>query len=135
VPVKFPRRLAGLNRAFFNPIQLTYAWLLPPWVVIRHRGRRSGRLYETPVNAYKHGDRLAVVVLYGENSDWVKNVLAGGAEVVRAGRTYELVDVRLVDPRDAADVAPLARMIGRASGKLLVGRLQGPRPGFGRRLT
>jgi predicted deacetylase len=46
-----------------------YAWLLPPWVIVCHRGRRSGRMHRTPVNAYKHDNTLAVVVLYGEESD------------------------------------------------------------------
>ena len=30
--------------------------------------------YRTPVNAYKRGRTLAVVILYGERSDWVKNL-------------------------------------------------------------
>src|SRR5207302_4707658 len=95
VPVKLSRRVARFNRAVNNPIQRQYAWLLPPWVIIVHRGRRSGRIYRTPVNAYKRGRTLAVVVLYGEESDWVRNVLAGGGQVVRRGRTYELVDPHL----------------------------------------
>jgi deazaflavin-dependent oxidoreductase (nitroreductase family) len=134
--VVLPRRLARLNRRFNNPIQLCYAWLLPPWVVICHRGRRSGRPYRTPVNAYLWGPtrrrRLAVVMLYGEESDWVKNVLAGGGEVVRAGRTYPLLSPRVTDPASANGVSPAARALGRISGKLLVAELGQPRPGFGR---
>jgi deazaflavin-dependent oxidoreductase (nitroreductase family) len=99
--------------------------------VLCHRGRRSGRLYRTPVNGYKRGRTLAVVVLYGEESDWVRNLLAGGGQVVRAGRTYELRDPRLVDPRDAHGASPLARRLGRFSQKLVVAELDGPRPGFG----
>src|SRR5438270_8809372 len=83
VPVKLSRRVARFNRAINNPIQRQYAWLLPPWVIIAHRGRRSGRLYRTPVNAYKRGRTLTAVILYGEGSDWVQNVLAGGGQVVR----------------------------------------------------
>jgi deazaflavin-dependent oxidoreductase (nitroreductase family) len=136
VPLKLSRRVARFNRAVNNPIQLRYAWLLPPWVVICHRGRRSGRLYRTPVNAYRRGRVLAVVILYGEESDWVQNVLAGGAQVVRAGRTYSLRDPRLVDPAAAdavsAGVPPIARRLGRLSGKLLVAELDGPVGGFGR---
>jgi deazaflavin-dependent oxidoreductase (nitroreductase family) len=132
VPVHLSRRVARFNRAINNPIQLTYAWLIPPWVVICHRGRRSGRPLRTPVNAYKRGRTLAVVILYGERSDWVQNVLAGGGEVVRAGRTYPLLDARVVAPGEARDVSPVARAVGRASGKLLVARLGEPRPGWGR---
>lgn len=132
MPVQLSRRVARFNRAVNNPLQLTYAWLIPPWVVICHRGRRSGRLYRTPVNAYKRGGTLAVVILYGERSDWVQNVLAGGAEVVRAGRTYRLFDARVVEPGQATEASPVARAVGRASGKLLLARLGEPRPGWGR---
>ena len=132
VPLQLSRRLARFNRAVNNPIQLTYAWLLPPWAVICHQGRRSGRSYRTPVNAYKRGRTLAVVVLYGEHSDWVQNVLAGGAEVVRGGKTYPLFDARLVGPEQAGDVSPIARAAGRLSGRLLVATLGEPRPRRGR---
>ena len=132
MPVQLSRRVARFNREVNNPVQLTYAWLLPPWAVICHHGRRSGRLYRTPVNAYRHGRNLAVVILYGERSDWVQNVLAGGGEVVRAGRTYPLTDPRVVPPGQAADVSLAARAAGRVSGKLLVARLGEPRHGWGR---
>ena len=127
--VKLSRRVARFNRAVNNPIQGQYAWLLPPWVVICHRGRKSGRLYRTPVNAYKRGSTLAIVVLYGEESDWVQNVLAGGGQVVRAGRTYELLNPRMVEA-DAAE--GVARAVGRLSGKVLLADLGDPEPGFGR---
>jgi deazaflavin-dependent oxidoreductase (nitroreductase family) len=133
LPVKLSRRLARFNRAITNPIQGSYAWLLAPWVVVCHRGRRTGRTYRTPVNAYRRGRVLAIVVLYGEESDWVRNVLAGEAQVVRAGRTYDLLRPHLL-ATDAADtsVPVMARMIGRLSGKLLVGELGEQHGGFGR---
>jgi deazaflavin-dependent oxidoreductase (nitroreductase family) len=131
VPIQLPRALARFNRAVTNPIQLRYAWLLPPWLVVCHTGRRSGRSYRTPVHAYRSGRTLAVLVLYGERSDWVQNVLAGGARVVRCGRTYELVAPRLVSPARARDVPAVARALGRLSGTLMVAELSGPAPGFG----
>jgi deazaflavin-dependent oxidoreductase (nitroreductase family) len=133
MPIQLSRRVARFNRRINNPIQRQYAWLLPPWVILVHRGRKSGRTYRTPVNAFKKGDLLAVVVLYGEGSDWVQNVLAGQAQVVRAGRTRELLEPRLVDPADPGVELPrAARRVGRVSGKVLVGRLGPPSAGFGR---
>jgi deazaflavin-dependent oxidoreductase (nitroreductase family) len=132
VQVEVPRSVARFNRVVTNPIQGCYAWLLPPWVVICHRGRRSGRLYRTPVIGFGRRRTLAIVVLYGERSDWVQNVLAGGAQVVRHGRTYELRDARLLDPEQAGAVSPVGRAIGRLSDKLLVAELGERRPGFGR---
>jgi hypothetical protein len=37
------RRVARSNRVVTNHVQRVYAWLVPPWAVILHRGRRSGR--------------------------------------------------------------------------------------------
>jgi deazaflavin-dependent oxidoreductase (nitroreductase family) len=132
LPLALPRRLARFNRTINNPLQLRYAWLLPPWAVICHTGRRSGRSYRTPVNAYRRGRTLAVVVLYGESSDWVQNVLAGGGRVVRAGRTYDLLDPRVVAPHEPVPLPALARVVGRLSQKLLVATLSPPEAGFGR---
>jgi deazaflavin-dependent oxidoreductase (nitroreductase family) len=127
VPPTLPRALARFNRAVTNPVQGVYAWALPPWVVICHRGRRSGRLYRTPVVARKQGRTLAIAVLYGEESDWTRNLLAaGGGQVVRAGRTYELIGPRLVSGRDGP--WPLRVM----AEKVLVAELGDPAPGFGR---
>ncbi len=115
MPVQLPRRLAAFNKVVTNPIQGTYAWLIPPWAVLIHDGRRSGRLYRTPVMARRHGEELSVPVLYGTRSDWVRNLLAAGSgRVVRCGRTYPLSDVRL-EP-----------------GPRLTARLGPPAPGFGR---
>jgi deazaflavin-dependent oxidoreductase (nitroreductase family) len=91
----------------------TWAWLLPPWAVIVHRGRRSGRRYRTPVFAVRSDGRLVVVPLYGEQSDWLRNVLAAGrGEVTRLGRTHPLTNPRLVEA-DRAGLGPLARLLAR----------------------
>jgi deazaflavin-dependent oxidoreductase (nitroreductase family) len=129
--MQLPRSVVRFNRAVNNPIQRQYAWLLPPWVIVAHRGRRSGRVYRTPVMAFRRGRTLAVVILYGTRSDWVRNVLAGDASVVRGGRTYPLLAPRVVGPDEPGLSAP-ARRFGRVSGSLLVAEL-GPRAaGFGR---
>jgi deazaflavin-dependent oxidoreductase (nitroreductase family) len=130
--IELSRGVARFNRAVTNPIQRQYAWLLAPWLIVCHRGRRSGRPYRTPVIAFLRGRTLAIVILYGERSDWVRNVLAGGAQVVRAGRTYELISPMVVDARDAVGISPAARVLGRLSEKLLVAQLGDPQPGWGR---
>ena len=129
--LKLGRSVAQFNRSVTNPIQGQFAWILLPWAVICHRGRRTGRLYRTPVNAYRRESTLAIVVLYGPESDWVRNVLAGGGQVVRAGRTHELLEPRLVDPH-VEPVPRLARPLGRLTGTVMVVRLGPARPGFGR---
>lgn len=60
--MKLSRRVARFNKTVNNRVQGLYAWLLPPWAVILHRGRRSGRSYRTPLLAFRRdrtvGDRL-----------------------------------------------------------------------------
>jgi deazaflavin-dependent oxidoreductase (nitroreductase family) len=59
--------------------------------VVRHVGRRSGRVYETPVVAAQHDDSFLIALPYGERTDWLKNILAkGSAAVVTNGHTYEV---------------------------------------------
>jgi deazaflavin-dependent oxidoreductase (nitroreductase family) len=78
------------NRAFMNKLQLRSAGR--PGVsasVIRHRGRRSGRTYETPVVPFASEDGFLISLPYGPNTDWLKNVLASGSAVlVTDGRTH-----------------------------------------------
>ncbi|MGI8411228.1 MAG: nitroreductase family deazaflavin-dependent oxidoreductase [Solirubrobacteraceae bacterium] len=134
MPLKLSRRVARFNRAVNNPIQGQWAWLLPPWAIICHHGRRTGRRHRTPVLAFKRGATLSVGILYGEESDWVRNLLAGGGEVVRGGRTFPLHDPRVVrmDATVTERLSPLARAYGRLSGIMLVAELGDPRPGYGR---
>jgi deazaflavin-dependent oxidoreductase (nitroreductase family) len=56
---------------------------------LRHRGRRSGRGYVTPVGARLAGDSLLIALTFGNQSDWVRNVLAaGGCEARLRGGDY-----------------------------------------------
>jgi hypothetical protein len=46
--------------------------------LLKHRGRRSGRVYETPLAAYPFGDGFILALAYGPDVDWCRNVLAAG---------------------------------------------------------
>ncbi|MFC5185184.1 nitroreductase family deazaflavin-dependent oxidoreductase [Actinomadura harenae] len=110
-----PRSLARFNRIVTNPLQGLWAPYLPPYAVIVHRGRKSGREYRTPVVAFRHGDQLVVGLPYGADSDWVRNVLAEGrAGVERLGRLRRLEDPRVVDADTPPDELPgMARRLVR----------------------
>lgn len=72
--------------------------------VVRHTGRRSGRIYGTPVVAAEHGDTFLVALPYGERTDWLNNVLASGkADIVTKGETYSV---------DRPEVVPMAEATG-----------------------
>jgi deazaflavin-dependent oxidoreductase (nitroreductase family) len=116
--------MARFNKRVTNPIQSRYAARIAPWIMLLHIGRTSGRPYRTPMWAWKRGDRLMIVILYGEQSNWVRNVLAAdGAEVIRAGRTYRLRNPRIENPAGRRDLSSVGRLLARVSGSALVAEL------------
>src|SRR3712207_5238353 len=113
-----PRWLPAVNRRFVNPVQRLWAPWLPPWALILHTGRRSGRAYRTPVLAVRSGSTLAIALFYGTRTDWLRNLRAGGGAVIRAGRRYAIQDVRIAD---ASDPLPRGgRLVARRVPVLLV---------------
>jgi len=94
-----PRSISRFNRRFTNPLALRVAGCLPGFAIVRHIGRKSGRAYRTPVNAFRTDDGYIIALTYGSESDWVKNVLAAGScELQTRGRR-----VRLFNPRIETD--------------------------------
>jgi deazaflavin-dependent oxidoreductase (nitroreductase family) len=115
------RGLARFNKRVTNRVQGLWAPYLPPWAVVVHKGRKSGREYQTPVLALKSGQRLEIVLFYGEEADWLRNVVAAGeAGLRRAGRTGKLTGARVVDSTDPA-VSPMLRRLVRGKLRVLVG--------------
>ena len=74
-----PRRLAQFNKVVTNRLFAPLAGRIPPWIVIEHVGRRSGRVYHTVVWAFPYRHDLVIALTYGPSSDWVRNVVAAGA--------------------------------------------------------
>jgi len=135
--MKLSRRLARFNKRVTNRIQGLYAWLVPPWAVILHRGRRSGHRYRTPLFAYRRDRTLIIALLYGEESDWLRNLRAGGGHVIRAGRTYAVEPPEVVNTSLAGTLlsrlSPPERRYCRLAEKLAILELGEQLPGFGPR--
>ena len=109
-----PRAMARFNRRASNKLIGPMAQLLPGFGVVTHRGRRSGRVFHTPVSVFRKPDRVVFALTYGVDSDWAKNVLAAGACDLRTrGRNMHLVNPRLVHDETRADTRPLERAILR----------------------
>jgi deazaflavin-dependent oxidoreductase (nitroreductase family) len=90
----FPPLVERLQIKYFNPMLKPSARYLPTFAIVKHRGRTSGKEYETVVNAFRNGDVLAVALAHGK-TNWVKNVLAAGEADVHLFRN----DVHIVNPR------------------------------------
>lgn len=108
---KSPRPLGAVrrfNRAFTNRLQRRSAGRPGAYAsLIRHRGRASGRSYETPVVPFATEDGFLVALPYGPDTDWVKNVLASGSAVlVIDGHTYTVDRPELVPLHAVRDLFP-----------------------------
>ncbi len=93
--------IVALSRRVLNPRQLRRAGQPGAFAsIIRHRGRRTGRLYETPVGVIPDGDAFLIALVYGPRTQWLRNVLASGeAILVTEGRTYPMGRPEVVSSR------------------------------------
>jgi hypothetical protein len=88
------------HRAVGNPLQMRSAGSSGTYAsVIRHRGRLTGRVYETPVWAVPTESGFVIAIVYGSRTDRLKNVLASeAATIVHGGVTY---------PVDQPEIVPM----------------------------
>ena len=90
--------IAQFNKRATNRFTGTFADKLPGFAIVHHVGRRSGRAFSTPVNAFRDGDDVIIALTYGAGADWVKNVLAAGScELVTRGQRIRLTQPRIGD--------------------------------------
>ncbi|MGC4934587.1 nitroreductase family deazaflavin-dependent oxidoreductase [Gordonia sp. DT30] len=122
--MQLPAVLARMNKVVSNPIQRRWAPHLAPWAMVEHTGRSSGRRYSTPVLAWVEDDTLAIVLTYGRDTDWVRNVAAAGqCRITRRNKHFRLVRPRIV-PADSPDVARGARPFAKPFDWVLIGTLE-----------
>ena len=96
--MRFRKRwLAKINIAFTNRITGLFAGWLPGFGILTHVGRKSGKVYRTPVNVFRASSGFIIALTYSSQSEWVKNVLAaGGCELKTRGKKYQLSSPRVV---------------------------------------
>lgn len=92
--------LAKINKHLFNPRQVRPG----KHPVVTHLGRRSGATHHTPLDAFPTETGFVLVVRYGREPDWVRNVLAAGTAHLRVGDVdHALTSPRLVSRPEALD--------------------------------
>ena len=99
--MRFRKRwLAKINLAVTNRITSRFAGWLPLFGIVTHVGRKSGKVYRTPINAFRVPNGFAIALTYGPQAEWVKNVLAAeGCELETRGVRYRLASPNIVhDP-------------------------------------
>ncbi len=79
-----------------------------PISLVRHVGRRSGKVYETPIIASPVKDGFVIELTYGHDVDWYKNVVAaGGGTIIRHGKEYAINRIEPLDPATGLAAFPL----------------------------
>ena len=70
-----------------NRLTAPFVTWLPGFGVITHIGRKSRRVFRTPVNVFRAPEGFLIALTYGPNSQWVQNVLAAGTAELETRRT------------------------------------------------
>jgi deazaflavin-dependent oxidoreductase (nitroreductase family) len=99
--IRFRKRwVAAFNLSVTNRITSRFAARLPGFGILTHIGRKSGKVYRTPVNVFRVPEGFLIALTYGRDSEWVKNVVAAGkCELMTRGVLYELFAPTIVhDP-------------------------------------
>jgi deazaflavin-dependent oxidoreductase (nitroreductase family) len=108
------RRLAAFHRAVTNRITIRFVGRLPGFGIVTSVGRKSGKLYRTPVNVFREPDGFLIALTYGPDSGWVKNVLAAdGCELETRGVRYQLSSPIVIHDPSRRRFPPLVRVILR----------------------
>jgi deazaflavin-dependent oxidoreductase (nitroreductase family) len=85
------RRVAAFNLAVTNRITSRFAARSPGFGILTHVGRKSGKVYRTPVNVFRAPEGFLIALTYGRESEWVRNVIAaGGCKLETRGVRYQL---------------------------------------------
>lgn len=114
--MQLPQGLARFNVYITNPIQRMWAGRAPGTGILEHVGRRSGRTYRTPLTVFSTDDGVAILLTYGPDRDWLKNLTAAGhATMHRHGRAVEVRDPQVTTKAEAAAqiTGPARAVFGR----------------------
>ncbi len=102
LPTKPPTAIEAIFNRFFG--WLVGLGLAPePYYLLEVRGRKSGRVYSTPVDLLSHGNRRFLVAPRGY-TQWVRNAKVSGAVILRRGRKADRYVILEVESRDKAAI-------------------------------
>lgn len=126
------RLILGFATRYFNPFAARNAGSRRARVfaLVRHRGRRSGREYTTPVAARPYPGGFMIPLTFGPEADWYRNIeAAGGCVVVWKGVEHTLVDPQVVEFTDGKIAyGPLERALMPVMGISRFARLRDAPP-------
>ncbi len=113
-----PVRVARITRRLVNPVARTFAGRIPPFAIVAHQGRKSGKRYRTPMMVFHADGGFVFALTYGAKTDWLKNVeAAGGCRLIYRGREIALDRPRIAHGAEGRRSMPvLVRLVLRVLG-------------------
>jgi deazaflavin-dependent oxidoreductase (nitroreductase family) len=112
-----PMRVARWNRAGLNRVVRHIAPRMPGLALVVHRGRRSGKRYETPVMVFRAEGGFIIALTYGPGTEWVKNLqAAGGGELRTGGQVIRVGEPRVYRDQTRRGIRPVERQALRLIG-------------------
>jgi deazaflavin-dependent oxidoreductase (nitroreductase family) len=102
------RRLRVFVKHFVNPLLRNLARSSRgPFGLLRHVGRKSGKTYENPLMVWRIADGFIIVLTYGREVDWLRNLqAAGGGRLLWHKREYALQRPEFIDAQMAWSALP-----------------------------
>ena len=104
------------NIRYFNKYTLNHLTLLfagskiGPFSELIHKGRKSGKTYRTPIVATFIGDTIIIPLSYGDQVDWLLNILAtGGCEIVYRNERLQAINPEVIHSLEAMNNLPEKR--------------------------
>ncbi|NMO57199.1 nitroreductase family deazaflavin-dependent oxidoreductase [Actinoplanes sp. TBRC 11911] len=96
-----------------------------PVAVVRHVGRRTGKMYETPMLLVRVDGGFVAELTYGESADWYRNAVAGGCVVALGEVEYPIGKIRKYPYREGIRAFGLAgeivlKLLGRREFRILL---------------
>lgn len=65
--------------------------------IVNHKGRKSGKVHRTPVQAFRTDSGYVIALAYGRGTDWERNVVALGTCLLEArGETMHMTNPRVL---------------------------------------
>jgi deazaflavin-dependent oxidoreductase (nitroreductase family) len=97
--------LPKVNKHVFNKLELKRG----KRPVIVHKGRKSGKIYQTPLDAHPIDGGYIFILMYSSGADWVKNVLASKEATLKVpSDEIDLESPKLLTKEEAQKILPIS---------------------------
>jgi deazaflavin-dependent oxidoreductase (nitroreductase family) len=99
---------------YVDPVLRPVARRLPSFGILIHQGRKTGRIYRTPINVFRRADTYLFFLTYGSDVEWVKNILAAGyCSLETRGQVVKLVEPELIADPELGPAPTAVRFVER----------------------